>query len=171
MNAYSAPGAGIWTNATPSQTLDKYLTSSDLLITVSLQLGVDVYDEVGVCRFCGMALDKGGLHAMSCMAGGDAVCRHNLIRDIFFHFCLRARLNPQLEKAGLLEDESIMVNLRRPADVLAVMGQRSGSTRAERTAIDVKVINALGQGHVDDTARGGLAAADAYREEQLQHLK
>ena len=170
LNAYSAPGAGIWSNAVPSQTLDKNLTSHELSTTVCLQLGVDVYDEIGVCKFCGMVLDCGGLHALSCTAGGDISFRHNLVRDIIFHFCLRARLNPQLEKAGLLEDESIMVNLRRPADVLAEMRQGPASSRTERTAIDVKVINALGQGHLDATALSGLAAAERYRDEQLEHL-
>ena len=110
---------------------------------------------------------------MSCTAGGDLVCRHNLIRDIFFRYCQRARLNPQLEKAGLLEDDSIFVNLRRPADVLAEMGSAgtpSGGAPWVRTALDVKVINAMGQGHLEDTCVGGLVAAEAYREQQKQHL-
>ena len=117
-----------------------------------------------------MVLDCRGLHAMSFTAGGDIVCRHNLVRDIIFHYCLRARLHPQLEKPGLLEDDSIFVNLRRPADVLAVFGPRPSSRIMERTALDVKVINALGQGHLDNTTRSGLAAAEVYRDEQLQRL-
>ena len=168
LNAFSAPGCGVWSNAAPSKSLDKYLTSCELLITVSLQLGVDVFDDDSVCKFCGMVLDKRGYHAMSCTAGGDLVCRHNLIRDIVFRFCQRARLNPELEKAGLLEDESIMVNLRRPADVLADM--RPGTSDCVRTALDVKVINALRQGHLQDTSVGGLIAAENYREQQKLHL-
>ena len=75
-----------------------------------------------------------------------------------------------IEKPGLLEDDSIFVSLRRPADVLAEMGRGRSSGRGERTALDVKVINALGQGHLDLTCRDGLAAAEAYRNEQLGHL-
>ena len=69
-----------------------------------------------------------------------------------------------------MEDDSIFVNLRRPADVLAVFGPRPSNRTLERTALDVKVINALGQGHLDNTTRSGLAAAEVYRDEQLQHL-
>ena len=170
LNAYSAPGAGVWSNAVPSQTLDRYLSNGELLTTVSLQLGVDVYDSDSICRFCGMVLDRRGVHAASCTAGGDISCRHNLVRDIIFHYCLKGRLNPELEKPGLLEDESIFINLRRPADVFAEMGRATGSDGLERTALDIKIINALGQGHIDDTANSGLAAAAAYRDHQLQHL-
>ena len=168
LHAYAAPGAAKWTDAPPSKTLDMYLTNWELLTVVSLQLGVDVFEEDSVCQFCGMVLDMGGIHAMSCTAGGDMQCRHNQIRDIIYRFCVRARLNPQLEKPGLLDDESIIVNLRRPADVLAEM--RPGSATPMRTAIDVKVINALGQGHFNETGGGGLVAAENYRESQREHL-
>ena len=63
-----------------------------------------------------------------------------------------------------------MVNLRRPADVLAVMSRGSSGARTEKTAIDIKVINALGQGHFVATTRNGVAAAESYRDTQMQHL-
>ena len=47
---------------------------------------------------------------------------------------------------------------------------RPGSATPGRTAIDVKVINALGQGHFNDTCAGGLVAAENYREYQREHL-
>ena len=97
--------------------------------------------------------------------------RHNLIRDIIFDFCAPARLRPELEKVGLLEDDCVLVSLRRPADVL--VGRPSSTapdSRFERRALDVKVINSLGQDHLSATARHGLAAAEGYREAQLDHL-
>ena len=122
-------------------------------------LGVDTYDDVAICGFCGIVLDKMGLHALSCCAGGDMVLRHNSIRDILFHYCLRARLRPELEKVGLLDDEYVTVNLRRPADVL-VDGSRGTSlnSRHERRALDVKVINSLGPDHLSATMDHGVAA-------------
>ena len=68
---------------------------------MDLLLGVDVYDESCICRFCGAVSDTCGIHALSCTAGGDVVLRHNDVRDIIFQFCLRARLSPQLERVGL----------------------------------------------------------------------
>ena len=61
-----------------------------------------------------------------------------------------------------------MVNLRRPADVVAEL--QPGSAGPTRTAIDVKVINALGQGHFGESCEGGLVAAENYRESQRNHL-
>ena len=96
-----------------------------------------------------------------------------MVRDIIYSFCLRARLNPELEKAGVLQDDSIMVNLRRPADILVDgIGQsRDQGRQWERTALDVKVINALGQTHLQESMNGGLAAAESYRQEQIEHLR
>ena len=99
--------------------------------------------------------------------------RHNQIRDLIYSYCIRARLNLELEKAGLLEDESIMVELRRPAGVLVDgFANRNPNTQQwSKTALDVKIINALGQCHLADSAVDGLAAAEAYRQQQLEHLR
>ena len=42
-------------------------------------------------------LDPLGHHAVTCKGGGDAVIRHNALRDVFAQFCHRARLGGQLE--------------------------------------------------------------------------
>ena len=99
--------------------------------------------------------------------------RHDDIRDLIHSFCIRARLNPELEKAGLLEDESIMVDLRRPADVLVdSLSNRSRNSRMwSKTALDVKVINGLGQSHLEASSGDGLAAAEIYRQQQIEHLR
>ena len=171
LNLYSAPGASRWLEAAPSQTLDNHLTNKETSISMSLLLGVDVYDELSICRFCGRVLDCKGIHALSCMAGGDVVLRHNAVRDILYWFCTRGRLAPQLEKVGLLEDDAILVNLRRPADVLAnVRAHSSDQRRLDRTAIDVKVINGMGQGHFEQSLLCGRTAAETYRADKLEHL-
>ena len=87
----------------------------------------------------------------------------NVVRDIIYSFCLRARLNAELEKAGVLQDDSIMVNLRRPADILVDgIGQsRDQGRQWERTALDVKVINALGQTHLQESMSDGLVVIQA----------
>ena len=52
------------------------------------------------------------------MGGGDVSVRHNEVRDLVFGYAKRALLRPELEKAGLLQEETVFAYLRRPADVL-----------------------------------------------------
>ena len=107
LQAYSAPGAGRWLGSAPSETLDKHLTSQQLFTTTAARLGVDVYEEDGSCNFCGAVLDAKGVHALSCTCGGDMIFAHNAVRDLVFDFARRGRLNPELEKAGLLQDPMV----------------------------------------------------------------
>ena len=62
----------------------------------------------------------------------------------------------------MLDEPGIFLDLSRPADVL-IDGICSGARMQERTALDIKIINALGQGHYDDTQEGALVAAERYR--------
>ena len=170
LQAYSAPGAGRWQGAVPSKTLDKHLATKQLEIVTAVRLGVDVFEESFLCGLCGMCADTKGIHCMSCTGGGDSITRHNDARDIIYHFAKRASLRPQLEKAGLLQEPGIFLELRRPADVLVEGLASAGPGSAPmRVALDIKVINALGQDHIDDTMNDPLKAAEAYREKALLH--
>ena len=83
---------------------------------------------------------------MSCTSGGDVTHRHNAVRDLVYELSRR-------ERAGCLTDPAVVVELRRPADVLAKMARRSAvdaganGAPAERVALDIKVINAIGRDH------------------------
>ena len=46
----------------------------------------------------------------------------------------------------------------------------SEQRRLDRTAIDVKVINGMGQGHFEQSVVCGRTAAEKYRADQLEHL-
>ena len=79
------------------------------------------------------------------------ISRHNMIRDKIFKHASRAHLNPELDRTGLLADPHVLIDLRRPADVmieeLLMPGggnNRTGRGPMTRTALDIKVINALG---------------------------
>ena len=165
MIAYSAPGAGRWHAVVPSRTLDKHLTSSQLRTLLAMQLGVDVHEGNLLCRCCGSALGTKGIHDISCTCGGDFIERHNKVRDLIYAYALRGMLHPLLERAGLLDDPNIMVDLRRPADVLI----QEGAGEITRSALDVKIINALGPDHFTATLSGSLTAAEAYREQAMAH--
>ena len=133
-----------------------------------MHVGIDVFEEKTVCRSCGMVLDTKGIHAASCTAGGDRGFRHDKVRNLLFRFCGRGHLRPELEKAGILDEEGVFVDLGRPADVL--IDGRMGSNRGtERVALDVKVINALGANHFDELLQGSQTAAANYREFACEH--
>jgi hypothetical protein len=167
--AYSAPMAGRWLEATPSKTLDKHMTSAELSITTAMHLGVDVLEGTDSCGFCGAAMDSKGIHPSSCMAGGDTTMRHNDVRNIIYRYARRGCLNAELEKAGVLDEPGVFVSLSRPADVM-VDELVAGARGAERVALDIKVINALGAGHYTETLEGPLVAATAYRTKAIERL-
>ena len=150
LNAYSAQICGRWLSLTPSKMLDQHMSSAELCITASLHLGVDVLEENVICPFCGMVLDTKGIHAASCTAGGDISFRHDKVRNILFRFCCREHLRPELEKAEVLDDEGVFVDLRRPADVM-INGFLASSRGTERVALDVQVINALRANRFDES--------------------
>ena len=162
LNAFSAPGVNRWLQESPSKTLDKHLSGYELITTIQLSLGVDVYEDSLLCRFCATPLDCKGIRPNSCTAGGDCTLRHNEIRNKLFKWAKRARLNPELEKAGVFNDNTVLC-MRRPADVLV----NDPGNRIEKVALDVKVINALGAGHMEKSMRSSLEAADAYRLEAM----
>ena len=72
------------------------------------------------CRRCDSIMDKCSHHAGICAAGGERTLRHNALRDTVCNWALRAGLQPEKEKPGLLlpqrpEDSSSC--RRRPADI------------------------------------------------------
>eukprot|EP00731_Ephydatia_muelleri_P006120 Em0003g368a len=80
-------------------------------------------------------LDPLGHHAVTCKGGGDAVIRHNALRDVFAQFCHRARLGGQLEVGyGSGGD----VSNSRPADFLV-----PNWTLGKPAAFDLTVVSPL----------------------------
>jgi hypothetical protein len=126
-----------------------------------------------MCKFCGQCRDQYGFHDLSCTCGGDNTERHDAVAEIIHHWAGRARINPEMEKAGLLADPALFVELRRPADVLIddlIGDQAEGNPRdrpASKTALDIKVINALGADHRDATIEGPVKALSVYRRKAL----
>ena len=96
---------------------------------------------------------------------GDCNLRHNEVRGKLYKWAARGRLNPELEKAGILDEPAVVIpSLRRPADVLV----DDMSNRLQKMALDVKVINALGAEHFTDSLVSGLQAADQYRIQAME---
>ena len=87
LHALQAPHAAQLLQVVPSPTLDTHLTGHEFVTSVATRLGVDVVDGNLACGFCAMPLDTKGRHALSCMAGGDAVAVHHTLRDLLYDYC------------------------------------------------------------------------------------
>ena len=117
-----------------------------------------------------------GTHAVSCMAGGDAVFQHDGVRDVYYDYCERGGLRPESEAPKLLRAVLGRDDRHRPADVLCVpalflarrLPDGSRSVRTERVCLDFAVINALGQGHRADTVVAAGSTAEAYAAAKCQ---
>ena len=160
--AYSAPMVGRWLSAKPSPNADMHMSGQEVSICTSLQLGIAVMNGGHLCRFCNSVTDSYGIHCGSCMAGGDVTLRHNKVRNLMYKYCCRGQMNPELEKAGILEEPGVFVDMARPADIFIPDFGEAGSSI--RVALDVKVINALGNNHYLETLDGPMVAAENYRE-------
>ena len=88
---------------------------AEFQVALKWWLGVDTSPYLR-CPHCpDHQLDSLGHHALTCRGGGDAVLRHNSLRDVVAQFCHRARLGGQLEVGGGTEADG---SRSWPADYL-----------------------------------------------------
>ena len=80
-------------------------------------------------------MDPLGHHALSCRRGGDAVLRHNQLRDIFVDFCHKVNLSVEVEAGSTLTPDH---SRSRPANALV-----SNWTDGIPTAFDITVTSPL----------------------------
>ena len=171
LHAYSADGADAALGLVPSHALDTSLSRDDFLALVGGHLGVDVCAGGGPCRFCGRIMDCKGRHALNCMNGKDNVVVYNATRDLLYDYCQRAQVRPQLEVPGILPGR------RRPADILVrgaagLFPRLPDGSRPHGLAplaLEVAVMNALGEGYWDEIRRHSSAAASGYAARKRVH--
>eukprot|EP00731_Ephydatia_muelleri_P023367 Em0015g950a len=114
-------------------------------------LGVDTSPHLW-CPHCpDHQLDSLGHHALMCRGGGDAVLRHNSLRDVVAQFCHRARLGGQLEVGGGTEADG---SRSRPADYLV-----PNWSTGKPAAFDITVTSPLNPISLPDAKVTGGSAA------------
>ena len=88
----SSRHAPSWLAVIPSRGLNLCMEPEEFQVAVKWWLGMDTSPQQR-CPHChDHQLDPLGHHAVTCKGGGDAVIRHNALRDVFAQFCHRARL-------------------------------------------------------------------------------
>ena len=121
------------------------MESNEFQTAVRWWLGVGVGRTM--CSFCqDVALDPLGCHAVTCRHGGDAVVRHNHLREVFVDFYRRAHLSVSVEKG----------QPHQPADVLI-----AGWDRGKPVAFDVTVTYLLCPAILRESCRVSGAASTA----------
>ena len=169
LKAAAAPHAGAWLDAAPNRNLDMLLTNQEVSSRVGRRLGVAICEE-GPCPFCFGIRDKWGIHAESCMAGGDKTAAHHCVRnDIFLH-AGRGNTGPVLEAAGVLGVLGMQQGQERrgerPADVLLcrAQGVRTGlgAPGHARVALDVGIVCPQAAAHLGAASVESVGAAEEY---------
>ncbi|KAL5459778.1 hypothetical protein EMCRGX_G033151 [Ephydatia muelleri] len=112
-----------------------HIDPAEFQVALKWWLGIDTSPHLR-CPHCpDHQLDPLGHHALTCRGGGDAVLRHNSLRDVVAQFCHRARLGGQLEVGGGIEADG---SRSRPADYLV-----PNSSTGKPAAFDITVTSLL----------------------------
>ena len=129
LKVMAAPHAGDWLHAPPSKELEYRFTNEEFRSRTGRRLGKELCDETR-CPLCFQVLDRFGIHAETCMAGGDKTLAHNEHRNTLFKQAKLGGLQPELEKGGLFQEAGGREQegderdaRRRPADVLLCRAQ------------------------------------------------
>ena len=130
----SSRHAPSWLAVIPSRGLNLCMELEEFQVAVKWWLGMDTSPQQR-CPHCHDHQHPLGHHAVTCKGGGDAVIRHNALRDVFAQLCHRACLGGQLEVGyGSGGD----VSNSRPADFLV-----PNWTLGKPAAFDLTVVSPL----------------------------
>eukprot|EP00731_Ephydatia_muelleri_P017043 Em0010g141a len=111
----SSPHASSWLSVVPSEGLGLHLNPDQFQVAIKWWLGLDTSGG-SLCSLCpDTVLDPLGHHASTCKRGGDAVFRHNRLRDVVGESCRLAHLSVKVEAGNNLTPDH---SHTRPADVL-----------------------------------------------------
>ncbi|XP_075259889.1 uncharacterized protein LOC142351636 [Convolutriloba macropyga] len=128
------PHSGAWLAAPPIPALGLHLPAKEFQVSVKYRLGIAVYDQERKCPYCKSGtLDTFGDHAVACHGRGDAISRHDRIRDRIASACSAANLSPIIEKRNLIAE-----NNSRPGDVYLPCWKSGQSA-----ALDITVTSSL----------------------------
>ena len=169
LTAYSATGADAWLKAIPSLNQDTLMSNVAFRTTLSMRLGIAIFETGLACSFCQQNLDPQGHHIMNCMGHGHKQLMHTSFRNVVYRLAQRARTQPKLEPTGLLPNNP----QQRPADIL-INGlpdiHISSWRRFPRLALDCAITSPF-QHHTQQVAGSSpLVSGTRYADLKRKHL-
>ena len=129
-------------------------------------LGLNTSPGSPPCALCPEhPLDPLGHHAVTCKRGGDAISRHNKLRDVVLQTCHRACISAKAEAGRGLGHE---LRNTRPADILA-----SNWLCGKPAAFDLTVVSPLNPTFISEAGRtaGSAAVAAELRKHSANEAK
>ena len=142
-----APCAGNWIRSIP-RTNALRMSPHEYRSACALRYGWIAFPEHTECIDCGKVIDKLGAHALHCSSGGEAVKRHNQIRDLLADYLAKGQFIVEREKPGLFLEG------RKPADIYVT----SYHDRIDY-AFDVTVVSSFRYDLIKKAAHESLVAA------------
>ena len=131
------------------------MAPNDFRVSAKYRLGVPVYDAERKCPFCKAGVfDIYGDHAIACHGWGDAIARHDRIRDKLVSACSSANLSPVVEKKNLIPESQ-----SRPGDIFDPTWKAG-----KPAAFDVTVTSSLQSNSLTNAATKAGYALDAADE-------
>lgn len=150
----SAPGAGVWLNSTPIQSLGLKLNDEQLRIAIALRLGADICIP-HKCK-CGAMVDKSGTHGLSCRQNSGRAARHHEANDILRRALVSAGVPAVLEPLGLSRDDG-----KRPDGITLIPWTRGLPLIWDYTCVDT-----LAASNIRMSVQGGGTLASNAEEKK-----
>ena len=147
--------------AVPNFIFGTRLSQQEFSVAFRLRLGMEVLDSESICQGCnrGLTSDKFGHHALSCVAGGHIIARHNAIRDCIYQTAMAAGLNPKIEAPNLLDHSA-----KKPADVFI-----PNWSLGKGISIDVRVTSPLQKSIIHAAREAGKAAQFGFDDKMKKY--
>ena len=155
----SSPHASAWLSVVPSP-------ANEHQMAIKWWLGLNTSPGSPPCALCPEhPLDPLGHHAITCKRGGDAVSRHNKLRDVVLQTCHHACISAKAEAGSGLGHE---LRNTRPADILA-----SNWLCGKPAAFDLTVVSPLNPTLISEAGRtaGSAAVAAELRKHSANDAK
>eukprot|EP00731_Ephydatia_muelleri_P002359 Em0001g2359a len=162
----SSPHASAWLSVVPSPGLGLSLDPNEHQMAIKWWLGLNTSPGSPPCALCPEhPLDPLGHHAVTCKRGGDAISRHNKLRDVVLQTCHRACISAKAEAGSGLGHE---LRNTRPADILA-----SNWLCGKPAAFDLTVVSPLNPTFISEAGRtaGSAAVAAELRKHSANDAK
>eukprot|EP00731_Ephydatia_muelleri_P034029 Em0045g14a len=160
------PHASAWLSVVPSPGLGLSLDLNEHQMAIKWWLGLNTSPGSLPCALCPEhPLDPLSHHAVTCKRGGDAISRHNKLRDIVLQTCHRACISAKAEAGSGLGHE---LRNTRPADILA-----SNWLCGKPAAFDLTVVSPLNPTIISEAGRtaGSAAVAAELRKHSANDAK
>jgi hypothetical protein len=152
----TAPRAGDWTTAVPSNHITRF-APKEYLMAMALRYGMVAFPDPVDCVDCGKAIDPLGEHALHCGSYGGANLRHNRVRDILAYWAKKALMTVEKEKKGLLYDGC------KPADIWIESYKDRMPWAFDITVVSPLKYDIIREAYAEHLAGANDAAAGKYR--------